>query len=127
MYIRFVVPEPDPRTNRPQGVFTALYRLERDGRLIEHELEWFHQMEDWLNKHLAQPTRLSRSMRHGAARDAITWMKLSASVHVQKMRELAQLLKYKDVQVVELVTEKPGYVVYEDEHQVAAVPFTKET
>ena len=26
----------------------------------------------------------------------------------------------------ELRTEKPGYIVYEDEHQVAAMPFAQE-
>jgi hypothetical protein len=43
------------------------------------------------------------------------------------MRELAAFLDNKDVHVEELMTERPGYTVYEDEHQVAAVPFAKET
>jgi hypothetical protein len=117
----------DTRTNRPQGIFTALYRLERDGKLEPHELQWFHEAETWLNEHLPQPARLSRSPRPNAARNAITWMKLSAVGHVRRMRELAALLSYKDVPVTELITEKPGYVVYEDEYQVAAAPFENET
>ncbi|HZS57690.1 MAG TPA: hypothetical protein VFA43_00370 [Gemmatimonadaceae bacterium] len=41
------------------------------------------------------------------------------------MRQLVTLLEHKDVAVEELRTDKPGYIVYEDEHQVAAVPFSE--
>jgi hypothetical protein len=43
------------------------------------------------------------------------------------MRELVALLVHKDVPVEELRTERPGYIVYEDEHQIAAEPFMQET
>ena len=43
------------------------------------------------------------------------------------MRELTSLLRHKDVEVEELRTEKPEYVVYEDAFQVAAIPFGGET
>jgi hypothetical protein len=51
-------------------------------------------------------------------------MKMSAKDHVARMRELVQLLRHKDISVDELRTEKPGYVVYEDEFQVTAIPFS---
>lgn len=43
------------------------------------------------------------------------------------MRELVALLEHKAIVVEELRTDRPGYVVYEDEHRVAAVPFGAET
>jgi hypothetical protein len=39
------------------------------------------------------------------------------------MRDLAALLNASDVHTRMITTCRPGYVVYEDEHQVAAVPF----
>lgn len=127
MFVRYVVSERDSRSNQPMGIFTALYRLERDGKLASHELEWFHETEEWFDGRLGRPDRLSRSGRPDALPLAITWLKMSATEHVSKMRELAVLLEYKDVFVEEQVTSKPGYIVYEDEHQVAAVPFGDET
>jgi hypothetical protein len=43
------------------------------------------------------------------------------------MRELVTLLEYKDILVEELRTSKRGYILYEDEHQIAAIPFEHET
>lgn len=122
-FLRFVVSERDHRTGKAQGVFTALYGLERDGKLAPYELEWFRSAEDWFNAHLKAPQKLSRSTRADAAPAAITWLKASAHEHVTRMRELDALLEHKDFVVEELKTDAPGYVVYEDEFQVAAVPF----
>jgi hypothetical protein len=58
---------------------------------------------------------------------AISWFKLSATEHVSRMRELVALLEHKDIAVEEFRTDKPGYIVYDDAHQVAAIPFTNET
>jgi hypothetical protein len=127
MYVRFVVSQRDEQSGRLQGVFTALHELERRGSLAQHELDWFHATEKWFNEHLARPERLARSRRPNASRQAISWLKLSAGEHVSRMRELVALLAHKDVVVEELRTERPGYIVYEDEHQVAAEPFAQET
>ena len=127
MFVRFVVAERDPDSGHDRGVFTALYDLEKRGELLSHELTWFREAETWLNEHLAAPSRLSRSTRAGAPDVAISWLKLSAVEHLRRMRDLAQLLEHKGVPVSELRTERPGYVVYEDDHQVAAIPFPRET
>lgn len=108
-------------------MFTILYALEREGQLADYELTWFLEIEAWFDEHLKRPDRLTWSSRPHAPKTAITWMKMSASEHVARMRELAVLLEHKDIPVEELRTEKPGYIVYEDEFQVAAVPFATET
>lgn len=73
---------------------------------MPHEVEWFAR---------TPPGR------------AISWLKLSATEHVAHMRQLVALLEHKDIAVEEFLTDKPGYIVYEDDHQVAAIPFTNET
>jgi hypothetical protein len=109
------------------GVFSALYALERRGELLPHERSWFQNAEAWFNEHLRRPDRLAWSSRPNAPERAITWLRASATEHISRMRDLVALLEHKDVQVEELRTDRPGYVVYEDEYQVAAMPFGKET
>jgi len=74
---------------------------------------------------LKRPARLTWSGRPNATERAVTWLKMGAVEHVSRMRQLVTLLEHKDVAVEELRTDKPGYIVYEDEHQVAAVPFSE--
>jgi hypothetical protein len=126
MYVRFVIGQRNAQSDQPNGVFSVLYDLESQGELADHELTWFRELESWFSKHLARPQRLAWSARPNAPERAITWFKISASDHVRRMRELASLLEHKDIPVQELRTDRPGYIVYEDEHQVAAVPFTGE-
>ena len=126
MYIRFVTGQRNPQSDQPNGIFTELYQLEKNGQLAEHELAWFRELESWFNEHLPRPERLAWSARPNAPERAITWLKVSAAGHLRRMRELASLLEHKDIPVQELRTDRPGYIVYEDEHQVAAVPFTGE-
>ena len=125
-FLRFVVASADPRTGEPTGLFTALYALERAGRLADHELDWFREQERWFNEHLPRPERLARSDRSGAHPAAILWFKASALEYVSRMRALVALLAEKDVPVQVLSTTRPGYVVYEDDAQVAAEPFRGE-
>lgn len=127
MYIRFVVSERHESSDQARGVFSALYALEDRGELASYELEWFYAAERWFNRHLRRPERLAWSRRPNAPERAITWLKASATEHVSRMRELVALLAHKDIAVEELRTDRPGYVVYEDAYQVAAIPFEPET
>src|ERR1019366_3724354 len=47
----------------------------------------------------------------------------SAQERIGKMREMVALLEHHDVSVRMIKTTRPGYVVYEDEFQIVAVPF----
>jgi hypothetical protein len=105
------------------GLFTALYRPENSKQLDPGEITWFHEQEAWFNQNLATPTHLSRSKRTGANKAALLWLKDTATQHVRRMHALAALLRQRDVPVEILVSETPGYVVYEDPYQVAAEPF----
>lgn len=69
------------------------------------------------------PNRLSRSRRRTARPSAVCWFKDTAHAHIDKMRDLAALLESCDVRTRMITTRRPGCIVYEDKHQVAAVPF----
>jgi predicted deacetylase len=127
MFLRFVVTERHTRSDREMGIFSALYDLEDRGELRAGEIEWFRESERWLNKHLRRPSRLAWSSRPNAPERAISWFRDTAIEHVSRVRALCDLLEHKGIAVTELRTEKPGYVVYQDEYQVVAMPFASET
>jgi len=127
MFIWFVVAERDQSSDQRKGAFVAVHELYDRGELAAHELLWFQEIEQWFNQNLRAPRRLAWSRRPHAPLRAISWFRGSARDCVARMRDLVALLAYKDVLVEELRTDKPGYIVYEDEHQVAAIPFGRET
>lgn len=126
MYVRFVVAEIDENSGCERGIFQAMYRLWRRGALAPHEETWWSELRGWLNVDLDEPTRFSRSRRPGANEAAISWFKASAAGHIARAREVVQLLEQHNVQTRMLTTDRPGYVVYEDDFQIVAEPFRSE-
>ena len=120
MFLRFAVHARHETSQRGQGLFTAIYELEKKGRLAEYEAAWFSEQERWFNKHLERPEPLKSPL-------AILWFKSTAFEHITRMRALAALVEHKDTVVEVIQTDRPGYVVYEDEYQVAAIPFGQDT
>jgi hypothetical protein len=127
MFLRFVVSERHDDSDRDRGVFSALYALERKGELGVGEIEWFREAESWLNSNLPRPSRFAWSARPNAPERALSWFKDTATLHIARVRELTALLEHKGIPVAELRTDKPGYVLYEDDYQVVAMPFGRET
>lgn len=124
MYIRFVIAKHDKDSHKPQGLFQAVAELRDDGRLSPEERRAADQIFGWFNKNLPTPTRLSRSSKRRAKAKAISWFKPSAHEHIRRMQDLAGILYTHDIPTEILKTNQPGYVVYEDEYQVVAEPFS---
>jgi hypothetical protein len=124
-YLRFTGAEPgvDSDSGEPRGLFTIAYDLLRSGAFEEHEQAWFEEVVRWFDANLARPLRLARSRRVGAQKDAVSWFKASAGEHVRRMYELVALLQHHGVATQVSRAEHPGYIVYEDDHQIAVVPF----
>jgi hypothetical protein len=121
MFIRFVAPHRNEDSHCLEGVFQAAYRLRDAGRLGEPRR--FDDLLRWFNLHLPIPIRFRRSGGRQARRHAICWFRGNAVEHLGKVRELGALLERQGVPIRRLRTQRPGYVVYEDDFQVAAVPF----
>jgi len=81
-------------------------------------------LKEWFNQNLQKPRRLARSKKPRAKNVAISWFKNTAVEHIARMRSLARIVEAHGLLVDMLHTRKPGYVVYEDEFQVAAEPFS---
>jgi len=54
----------------------------------------------------------------------VCWFKSSARAHLAKIHEMICVLEQHEVYVRTLKAHRPGYIVYEDEHQVVAEPFS---
>jgi hypothetical protein len=123
MFIRFVVPVRHRHSHCLTGVFHAAFDLRDRGLLTGVEGARFERLRQWFNRHLPIPDRFARSRQPHAHASAICWFKDDAAEHLEWARELAALLARHGVATQVLRTDKPGYVVYEDDYQVAAVPF----
>ncbi|HEY6233693.1 MAG TPA: hypothetical protein VIW69_01150 [Candidatus Elarobacter sp.] len=123
MFIRFVVDEFDRRSGQRRGVFQVAHRLRDSGVLTEYDHARLADALRWFEEHLNEPARLARSRRPHRAAQAICWFKKDATEHLARIREVQHLLGAYDIVVDMITSRRPGYVVYEDAHQIAAYPF----
>jgi Arc/MetJ-type ribon-helix-helix transcriptional regulator len=121
--IRFVTHDRHPPYGHRSGVVRAALALWRANILEARQQEALRAILDWLNEHLARPERLSVSRSPRAQETALSWIRGSAQEHLSYLRRLAALVGTGGAVVDELRTKRPGYVVYEDTHQVVALPF----
>jgi len=80
-------------------------------------------------ENLEKPTRFTASKPpfYRKRSRAISWFKDSATEHLARVRELVLILETHGVPVRMLKAQRVGYVVYEDEYQVVAEPFSDMT
>src|SRR5262249_2551495 len=122
MYIRFVIQRRDAASAKRKGLFQALVGLRDSGEAGAEELSRIDILFKWFNKHLAVPQRFAKSRRPHGKKVALSWYKATAVEHIRKMHEMAALLDAHGIAVDILSTDRPGYVVYEDDHQIVAEP-----
>lgn len=131
MYLRFTAVAGRPARGIPAGLFQLAYRLEEEGALAAHEAEWLREVVGWFEKHLHAPRLESPGWKSGArgllgaSRPSPVrfWFKQEAREHVQRMQQVAVMLRHHDIGVRIVRSARPGRIVYEDEWQVGVVPF----
>src|SRR5947209_3340336 len=97
------------------GLFYALAELAEAHQMDPWSKARAEEICVWFNKHLPVP-RLKPVLK-----PAVFWLRGECSGMIQRLWELAIVLK--EYAVVELLhTTRPGWVRYEDEFQVAAIP-----
>lgn len=124
--VRFVLPGMTPDTGVSDGVFHAAYNLKRGSDLSSSERKELESLLQWFGKNLEVPTRFNRTKSKGYTRrttKGISWLKSTATEHIANMHSMVSILRNYGHHVTMIKTKKPGYVVYEDEHQIVAEPF----
>jgi hypothetical protein len=82
-----------------------------------------HELRARLDKNLQEPTSFGRDkLRRGSC-----WFKTGAGEHISRIWEMVQIVERNGIYVKKIRTDKPGYVIYEDEWQLVAEPFRKGT
>jgi len=125
IYIRFVTGDVDSDSLREAGVFQAAYRLRDAAGLQDYESAHLTEHLDWFKSNLKIPRRFTAAKPpfYRKKNRAISWFKETATEHIARMREIIRLLESHGIPVRMIKTDRPGYVVYEDDHQIVAEPF----
>ena len=113
-YVRLAVARLNNESYQFSGAFAATYQLLDSGRLSAFDIERFYRVLEWFHDNLRIPRTLNTSR-------GIFWFKSSATDCIDTIWDLARLLRIHGEDVRMMVTTDPGSIVYEDEHQIAAV------
>lgn len=123
MYIRFITQFTDEYGEIHTGIFSALRFVRELSFTQDEDVQKLKNLREWFNLNLDAPNKFSNANNKNPASISLSWFKDSAKDHIKKIYEINGLLLKYGV-VVEVVTSKnPGYIVYEDDYQVSAVPF----
>lgn len=126
MLVRFVLRRSNHESGSRDGFFSAAYELAETDSIGEAQRILLNEKLSWFEQNLSTPERFNRSKSKGAYRrnaKGVSWFKDSASEHLSVAREVITMLVEHGWFVDELKTDRPGYVVYEDDFQIVAEPF----
>lgn len=124
MFLRYVVLDIDEDSHRRLGVFQACYELLKQPEITDYHASELRVHLDWFKVHLRVPERFAKSTRHGAHSKAISWFKDSANESIRRMHSMCRILDEYGRHTEVVKTDRPGYIVYEDEMQITAEPFS---
>jgi hypothetical protein len=122
-YIRFVVGSKDEDSNVEQGIFQAVARALEWQTIRDSDVEELNSLHAWFDKNLERPSSFGR----GKHPFGICWFKTDAAEHISRVWQIVLILERHGIYVKKIKTDKPGYLVYEDQWQVVAEPFRKGT
>lgn len=125
MLIRFVIASRDEDSGRRQGLFQAADELRASGRMSGTDEQRLNEVEQWFRDNLPVPKRFAVSSKPRRKAQAISWFRDTATEQIARMRDFQVILESYGVAVEMLRERRPGYVVYEDDHQVVAYPFSE--
>ena len=127
MFVRFVCPTRVEGMAAREGFFRAAYELRESGELDLHTFERLEALLAWFHQHLSVPDKFNKSRSKGAYRrdtKGLSWFKPTSTEALAKSYELISLLEENGYIVEALRSDRIGYIVYEDESQIVAEPFS---
>ncbi|MEM7422744.1 MAG: hypothetical protein AAF334_03420 [Pseudomonadota bacterium] len=126
-FLRFVRPNTIENLGVREGFFCAAYELRSVLSLEDYTSEQLEDHLSWFRNNLPIPEKFNRSKSKGP-RDrntaGLSWFKEDASEAVRRSFELINLLQENGYPIEVIRTARVGYVVYEDDQQVVAEPFS---
>ncbi len=102
----------------------ALKYLRDDHSLTKDEdVKKLKELSGWFNQNLEKPTRFSKGSSKNNADVSLSWFKDSAKEHISRIQDFIEIAQKYDILIERITSKNPGYIVFEDEHPVSAVPF----
>jgi len=124
MYLRFTTQFINPYGDLETGIFMALKYLREDYPLTkDDDIQKLKELTLWFNQNLEKPKRFSNGTSKNNEDISLSWFKDSAKDHIKKMQEFIAIAETYDIIIERIASKNPGYIVFEDEFQVSAVPF----
>ena len=126
-FVRFVLTTRHPESGVEEGLFRAAYRLRDSPRVEEEDRRLLTDVLGWFGTNVLTPDRFNRSKSKGFYRRTtrgIAWFKDSATECLSRMHRMSDILEKYGLPVTMVTETRVGYVVYEDELQVVAEPFS---
>ena len=122
-YVRFVIGRTDEQSHVELGIFQAVAQARDCALILGCDAEELDDLWRWFSRNLEEPTSFGRNRLPLG----ICWFKTCATDHISRIREMASILERNGIYVRKIRTDRPGYVIYEDEWQLVAEPFRKGT
>jgi len=120
-YIRFVVGRKDEDSHVEQGIFQAAALAIEWHNITGADADELNKLRAWFSENLEKPTSFGRDK----LRLGICWFKTGSTEHISRIWEMVRILERNAIYVKKIRTDKPGYIIYEDEWQLVAEPFRK--
>jgi hypothetical protein len=122
-YIRFVIGREDEDSHVAAGIFQAGAQAPEWQDITGSDAAELNELRAWFSENLKKPTSFGRAR----LRLGICWFKTGSTQHISRIWEMVRILERNGIYVKKIRTDKPGYVIYEDEWQLVAEPFRKGT
>lgn len=122
-YVRFVVGRKDDESHVGLGIFQAAAQALEWRDITGADADELNEVQAWFNNNLEKPASFGRDRLCLG----ICWFKTGATAHISRIWEMVQILERNGIYVKKIRTDRPGYVIYEDEWQLVAEPFRKGT
>ena len=96
----------------------AAYRLRDEGDIPPYQREELRNQLLWFENNLPAPDALE----HSRNKTAISWFKSQSKDCISRVWSVVHILEENGIAINKITTERPGYVIYEDEWQIVAHP-----
>lgn len=116
-YIRFQTSQPAMHSSWPLGIFRAADVLRELAEGEDAAVSWIEEAYDWFNTNLPVPPREKIDPR------AVFWFRTDAAACIAESWKLTAAFCEAGLWVRLYRTNRPGRIVYQDQFQIAAIPY----
>jgi len=124
LYLRFITRFINEEDKPQTGIFNAMGFIRDHKSTLDEDELILKDLYVWFKNHLDVPHwYINEDREYGVRSKAFSWFKDSAREHILKINDSIIVLEKYNLIVERVTSKNPGTIVYEDEFQIAAIPF----